>query len=141
MESLLYVLICYCEDVFFCKCWIFFGGFYVEYKVHSYNRNGLCALGFMDDHYPVRSAFSLLNQVNPIFMALLSLFFSKEISDNWSGILYFFCFKSTISKFGKMITDMIHLQWYLVSEVGLEWLESISHSFHLLAYFFPILWV
>ncbi|KAF9680675.1 hypothetical protein SADUNF_Sadunf06G0146300 [Salix dunnii] len=34
-----------------------------EYKVHAYNRNGLCALGFMDDHYPVRSAFSLLNQV------------------------------------------------------------------------------
>ncbi|KAG9159486.1 hypothetical protein Leryth_011031 [Lithospermum erythrorhizon] len=34
-----------------------------EYKVHSYNRNGLIALGFMDDHYPVRSAFSLLNQV------------------------------------------------------------------------------
>ncbi|RZS26292.1 hypothetical protein BHM03_00059637 [Ensete ventricosum] len=23
-------------------------------KVHSYNRNGLCALAFMDDHYPVR---------------------------------------------------------------------------------------
>lgn len=35
----------------------------VEYKVHSYNRNGLCGIGFMDDHYPVRSAFSLLNQV------------------------------------------------------------------------------
>ncbi|XP_047311959.1 VAMP-like protein YKT61 [Impatiens glandulifera] len=34
-----------------------------EYKVHSYNRNGLCAIGFMDDPYPVRSAFSLLNQV------------------------------------------------------------------------------
>ncbi|XP_042419121.1 VAMP-like protein YKT61 isoform X2 [Zingiber officinale] len=34
-----------------------------EYKVHSYNRNGLCALAFMDDHYPVRSAFSLLNTV------------------------------------------------------------------------------
>jgi len=34
-----------------------------EYKVHAYNRNGLCALGFMDDHYPVRSAFSLLNMV------------------------------------------------------------------------------
>ncbi|GAB4832716.1 VAMP-like protein ykt61 [Ancistrocladus abbreviatus] len=34
-----------------------------EYKVHAYNRGGLCALGFMDDHYPVRSAFSLLNQV------------------------------------------------------------------------------
>lgn len=38
----------------------------VEYKVHAYNRNGLCALGFMDDHYPVRSAFSLLNQVDRI---------------------------------------------------------------------------
>jgi hypothetical protein len=34
-----------------------------EYKVHSHNRNGLCAVAFMDDHYPVRSAFSLLNQV------------------------------------------------------------------------------
>ncbi|CAI9094722.1 OLC1v1030509C1 [Oldenlandia corymbosa var. corymbosa] len=34
-----------------------------EYTVHSYNRNGLCALGFMDDDYPVRSAFSVLNQV------------------------------------------------------------------------------
>ncbi|RYR30441.1 hypothetical protein Ahy_B01g055213 [Arachis hypogaea] len=33
-----------------------------EYKVHAYNRNGLCALGVMDDHYPVRSAFSLLNK-------------------------------------------------------------------------------
>ncbi|KAJ8510539.1 hypothetical protein OPV22_000973 [Ensete ventricosum] len=33
-----------------------------ESKVHSYNRNGLCALAFMDDHYPVRSAFSLLNK-------------------------------------------------------------------------------
>ncbi|KAE8718887.1 VAMP-like protein YKT62 [Hibiscus syriacus] len=34
-----------------------------EYMVHSYNRNGLCAIGFMDGHYPVRSAFLLLNQV------------------------------------------------------------------------------
>ncbi|KAM2205495.1 hypothetical protein ACFX1S_024981 [Malus domestica] len=34
-----------------------------EYKVHAYNNNGICALGFMDDHYPIRSAFSLLNQV------------------------------------------------------------------------------
>ncbi|MED6180854.1 VAMP-like protein ykt61 [Stylosanthes scabra] len=34
-----------------------------EYKVHAYNRNGLCAVAFMDDHYPVRSAFSLLNKV------------------------------------------------------------------------------
>jgi len=36
---------------------------FVEYKVHAYNRNGLCALVFMDDHYPDRSAFSLLNMV------------------------------------------------------------------------------
>lgn len=35
--------------------------------MHSYNRNGLCSLGFMDDHYPVRSAFSLLNQVKRLF--------------------------------------------------------------------------
>nr|GEV91360.1 VAMP-like protein YKT61 [Tanacetum cinerariifolium] len=33
-----------------------------EYKVHSYNRNGLCVVGFMYDHYPVRSAFSVLNK-------------------------------------------------------------------------------
>ena len=37
--------------------------YYIEYKVHAYNRNGLCAVGFMDDHYPVRSSFSVLNQV------------------------------------------------------------------------------
>ncbi|CAL5402104.1 unnamed protein product [Camellia sinensis] len=34
-----------------------------KYKVHSYNRNGLCTVGFMDDHYPVRTAFSLLNKI------------------------------------------------------------------------------
>ncbi|XP_073013128.1 VAMP-like protein YKT61 isoform X1 [Typha latifolia] len=34
-----------------------------EYKVHSYNQNGICTVAFMDDHYPVRSAFSLLNKV------------------------------------------------------------------------------
>ncbi|KAL4204325.1 hypothetical protein AMTRI_Chr01g131570 [Amborella trichopoda] len=34
-----------------------------EYKVHSYSRNGLCALAFADDHYPIRSAFSILNKV------------------------------------------------------------------------------
>ncbi|KAF4347925.1 hypothetical protein F8388_016661 [Cannabis sativa] len=37
-----------------------------EYKVHAYNRNGLCALGFMDDHYPVRSSFSVLNKLGPV---------------------------------------------------------------------------
>jgi hypothetical protein len=47
---------------------------YVEYKVHTYNRNGLCALGFMDDHYPVRSAFSLLNQV--IILVFVAWIFS-----------------------------------------------------------------
>jgi synaptobrevin family protein YKT6 len=31
--------------------------------VHCYNQNGLCAIAFTDDHYPVRSAFSLLNTV------------------------------------------------------------------------------
>ncbi|CAD6219292.1 unnamed protein product [Miscanthus lutarioriparius] len=34
---------------------------YKKYKVHSHNRNGLCAVAFMDDHYLVLSAFSLLN--------------------------------------------------------------------------------
>jgi len=37
--------------------------FISEYKVHSHNRNGLCAVAFMDDHYLVLSAFSLLNMV------------------------------------------------------------------------------
>ncbi|KAF8642169.1 hypothetical protein HU200_067430 [Digitaria exilis] len=32
-----------------------------KYMVHCYNQNGLCAIAFTDDHYPVRSAFSLLN--------------------------------------------------------------------------------
>ena len=46
-----------------------------EYKVHSHNRNGLCAVAFMDDHYPVRSAFSLLNKVPTIIpeIPLMSL--------------------------------------------------------------------
>ncbi|WVZ67286.1 hypothetical protein U9M48_016387 [Paspalum notatum var. saurae] len=34
-----------------------------HYKVHCYNQNGLCAIAFTDDHYPVRSAFSILNTV------------------------------------------------------------------------------
>ncbi|XP_066315908.1 VAMP-like protein YKT61 [Miscanthus floridulus] len=34
-----------------------------EYMVHCYNQNGLCAIAFTDAHYPVRSAFSLLNIV------------------------------------------------------------------------------
>ncbi|KAL6324138.1 hypothetical protein AAG906_006409 [Vitis piasezkii] len=46
-----------------------------EYKVHSYNKNGLCALGFMDDNYPVRSAFSLLNKVLEEYQ--------KNFGDSW----------------------------------------------------------
>ncbi|CAL5402098.1 unnamed protein product [Camellia sinensis] len=46
-----------------------------EYKVHSYNRNGLCTVGFMDDHYPVRSAFSLLNKVLDDY--------EKNFGDSW----------------------------------------------------------
>ncbi|KAK4762043.1 hypothetical protein SAY87_029927 [Trapa incisa] len=46
-----------------------------EYKVHSYNRNDLCTVGFMDDHYPVRSAFSLLNQVLDEYL--------KSFGDSW----------------------------------------------------------
>ena len=49
---------------------------WLEYKVHAYNRGGLCALGFMDDHYPVRSAFSLLNQVFFYIVCLLVILFS-----------------------------------------------------------------
>ncbi|CAH9093426.1 unnamed protein product [Cuscuta europaea] len=49
-----------------------------EYKVHSYNRNGLCALGFMDDHYPVRSAFSLLNQVIDEYQ--------KSFGESWRSV-------------------------------------------------------
>ena len=48
---------------------------FLEYKVHPHNRNGLCAVAFMDDHYPVRSAFSLLNKVPTIIpeIPLISL--------------------------------------------------------------------
>ncbi|KAG1327954.1 VAMP-like protein YKT61 [Cocos nucifera] len=49
-----------------------------EYKVHSYNRNGLCALAFMDDHYPVRSAFSLLNTVLDEYQ--------KTFGDSWRAV-------------------------------------------------------
>ncbi|XP_010930991.1 VAMP-like protein YKT61 [Elaeis guineensis] len=49
-----------------------------EYKVHSYNRNGLCALAFMDDHYPVRSAFSLLNTVLDEYQ--------KTFGDSWRSV-------------------------------------------------------
>lgn len=34
-----------------------------EYMVHCYNKNGLFGVAFMDNHYPVRSAFSVINKV------------------------------------------------------------------------------
>lgn len=49
-----------------------------EYKVHAYNSNGLCALGFMDDHYPVRSSFSLLNMVLDEYQ--------KAFGESWRSI-------------------------------------------------------
>ncbi|XP_074270272.1 VAMP-like protein YKT61 [Silene latifolia] len=49
-----------------------------EYKVHAYNRGGLCALGFMDDHYPVRSSFSLLNKVLDEY--------EKNFGDSWRTV-------------------------------------------------------
>ncbi|XP_019170651.1 PREDICTED: VAMP-like protein YKT61 isoform X1 [Ipomoea nil] len=53
-----------------------------EYKVHSYNRNGLCALGFMDDPYPVRSAFSLLNQVMDEYLKIFGETWRSAQSDS-----------------------------------------------------------
>ncbi|KAG6421187.1 hypothetical protein SASPL_117737 [Salvia splendens] len=55
----------------------------IEYKVHSYNRNGLCILGFMDDHYPVRSAFSLLNQLCRLYLAHAIVKCLKNFGDSW----------------------------------------------------------
>ncbi|XP_071729596.1 VAMP-like protein YKT61 [Rutidosis leptorrhynchoides] len=51
------------HEGFFIFIFIFISFRFLYYKVHSYNRNGLCVVGFMDDHYPVRSAFSVLNKV------------------------------------------------------------------------------
>ncbi|KAK8966891.1 VAMP-like protein YKT61 [Platanthera guangdongensis] len=63
----------------------------MKYKVHSYNRNGLCAVAFMDDHYPVRSAFSLLNTVRPFNYDVVaaSLFLVLSVSNKMyaTGIL------------------------------------------------------
>uniref|UniRef100_A0A453GTB5 Longin domain-containing protein n=1 Tax=Aegilops tauschii subsp. strangulata TaxID=200361 RepID=A0A453GTB5_AEGTS len=48
-----------------------------EYKVHCYNQGGLCAVAFTDDHYPVRSAFSLLGKVPPPPRLMLSSAISR----------------------------------------------------------------
>ncbi|CAL5374439.1 unnamed protein product [Camellia sinensis] len=58
-----------------------------EYKVHSYNRNGLCVVGFMDDHYPVRSAFSLLNKaVTVFFLEKVLDEYQKNFGDSWRTV-------------------------------------------------------
>ncbi|GFS39030.1 SNARE-like superfamily protein [Actinidia rufa] len=44
----------------------------------AWRMNGLCAVGFMDDHYPVRSAFSLLNQVLDEYL--------KNFGDSWRAV-------------------------------------------------------
>ncbi|GAU47593.1 hypothetical protein TSUD_186050 [Trifolium subterraneum] len=62
-----------------------------EYKVHAYNRNGLCAVGFMDDHYPVRSAFSLLNQVTVIRRASFCYLSADCLITSISFFGYLFC--------------------------------------------------
>ncbi|KAJ4845617.1 VAMP-like protein ykt61 [Turnera subulata] len=49
-----------------------------EYLVHAYNMNGLCAVGFMDPHYPVRSAFTLLNQVLDEYQ--------KSFGESWRAV-------------------------------------------------------
>ncbi|KAI3783060.1 hypothetical protein L2E82_13122 [Cichorium intybus] len=43
--------------------------FNTKYKVHSYNRNGLCVVGFMDDHYPleVHSLYDLHSRSKETF--------------------------------------------------------------------------
>ncbi|KAI4330482.1 hypothetical protein MLD38_028768 [Melastoma candidum] len=61
----------------------FSGGFWLvsEYKVHTSNRKGLCVLGFMDDHYPIRSAFSLLKQ--------LLHEYQKNFGDSWRSVMVY----------------------------------------------------
>ncbi|KAI3507396.1 hypothetical protein L1887_22381 [Cichorium endivia] len=59
---------------------LLFAGFQSElfWSVHSYNTNGLCVVGFIDDHYPVRSAFSILNKVMDEYQ--------KCFGDSWKTI-------------------------------------------------------
>ncbi|KAK9716186.1 hypothetical protein RND81_06G216600 [Saponaria officinalis] len=49
-----------------------------EYKVHAYNQGGLCVVGFMDDHYPVRSSFSVLNKVMDEYQ--------KNFGESWRNV-------------------------------------------------------
>ncbi|MBA0700521.1 hypothetical protein Goari_026885, partial [Gossypium aridum] len=75
-----------------------------EYKVHSYNRNGLCVIGFMDDHYPVRSAFSLLNQVIEFSVSRFVVSFNI-IQSYWLQYWCFQLFASTGLGFGFLLFE------------------------------------
>ncbi|GLJ11992.1 hypothetical protein SUGI_0181590 [Cryptomeria japonica] len=49
-----------------------------DYLVHCYNKNGLCGVAFMDNHYPVRSAFSVINKVLDEYQ--------QNFGDSWKAI-------------------------------------------------------
>ncbi|GJX80406.1 VAMP-like protein YKT61 [Tanacetum coccineum] len=50
----------------------------LEEQARAEKENGLCVVGFMDDHYPVRSAFSVLNQVIDEYQ--------KKHGDSWKTV-------------------------------------------------------
>lgn len=89
-----------------------------EYKVHSYNRNGLCAVGFMDDHYPVRSAFSLLNQVLlKLFFCLISLWWN--VAQRNFHMIYSVLILPLISVSSFTCWEDIHSDWLLILLISL----------------------
>lgn len=71
----------------------------IEYHVHAYNRDGLCAVGFMDDHYPIRSAFSVLNQV-PEYPT-----WSRYCLKEYIWFLLTFCFGQVLDEYQKNFGD------------------------------------
>lgn len=97
---------------------------FVEYKVHAYNRNGLCAVGFMDDHYPIRSAFSLLNQVRVrvvcFGLMLLYLLFPAHYVIIISMPSYFYMIYIYMAKFNLCIFSYLLCQSILNGIVQLE---------------------
>ncbi|KAK1318072.1 VAMP-like protein YKT61 [Acorus calamus] len=52
-----------------------------KYKVHTFNRNELCALALMDDHYPTRSVFALLNKATLYVLVLDE--YQKNFGESW----------------------------------------------------------
>ncbi|KAJ7517838.1 hypothetical protein O6H91_21G041800 [Diphasiastrum complanatum] len=53
-----------------------------EYVVYCYNRNGLCGLAFTDKHYPMRSAFSVVNKVLDEYQQKFGNTWQNAQSDN-----------------------------------------------------------